>query len=274
MSKMVEMVVCMESLADPMPIDFAFKVTNTDDIPLYVRSALISPPAGWTGSAEDHGALAVGIDEYFLNDNYTKTKPANLTQETLNFRISYYSDAGYTILVSSEDISYVVDFVDFDDVSFTVVDDDGFEVDLEGWTLTIESGTGMSLNRSTTRSRTGIASMMAQQLDAGDVLYAGKSFVIGAVTRAFIRVWMWMDFTTTEEIIIEIITDAGEVTQKRVLAIPFDANPYGGTEVCQQWVVAGLKLPVNGTYEVRLRLRCEYLALDRLYFDDIRVVQS
>lgn len=129
---MVEMVVAMESLADPMPIDFAFKCTNTDDIVLYVKSELISPPAGWTGSAEQHGSLGVGVDDYFLNDNYTRSKPANLTEETVTFRISYYSDAGYTILVSSEDVSYTITYVDFDDAGFTVVDDDTFEVDLEG----------------------------------------------------------------------------------------------------------------------------------------------
>ena len=84
---MVEMAVAMESLADPMPIDFAFKYTNTDDIDLYVKSEPISPPAGWTGSPEQHCSLGVGVDDYFLNDNYTRSKVTNLIEETLTFRI-------------------------------------------------------------------------------------------------------------------------------------------------------------------------------------------
>lgn len=61
---------------------------------------------------------------------------------------------------------------------------------------------------------------------------------------------------------------------ERILAIPFDAMPKGSTEVCMQWVVAALKVPVNGTYECRIRVRSEANALDTMYFDDIRVVES
>lgn len=61
---------------------------------------------------------------------------------------------------------------------------------------------------------------------------------------------------------------------KRILAIPFDAVPKGGAKVCMQWVVAALKVPVNGSYECRIRVRSEANALDTMYFDDIRVVES
>lgn len=40
------------------------------------------------------------------------------------------------------------------------------------------------------------------------------------------------------------------------------------TEIADQWVVAGLKMPVNGTYEVRLRLRVESIALNAVWYDD------
>ena len=71
-----------------------------------------------------------------------------------------------------------------------------------------------------------------------------------------------------DETISEIWTDAGGGSE-RVLAIPFDAVPKGGTEVCMQWVVAALKVPVNGSYEYRLRVRSEANALDSMYFNDI-----
>ena len=117
--------------------------------------------------------------------------------------------------------------------------------------------------------------MMFQQLDSDDVVYAKKSFTIGAVTQAFIRVWMWIEANSQTEIILEIITDTGGVSQTRTLAIPFDWNPKGGTKVCDQWVVTALKMPVNGTYEVRLRIRVESMNLNQpVNWDDIRVVES
>ena len=84
---------------------------------------------------------------------------------------------------------------------------------------------------------------------------------------------MWIGNASSDETIMEIWPDAGGGSEK-VLAIPFDAVPKGGAEVCMQWVVAALKVPVNGIYECRIRVRSEANALDRMYFDDIRVVES
>ena len=55
---------------------------------------------------------------------------------------------------------------------------------------------------------------------------------------------MWIGNASSDETILQIWTDAGGGSE-RVLGIPFDAVPKGGTEVCQQWVVAALKMPVN-----------------------------
>ena len=114
---------------------------------------------------------------------------------------------------------------------------------------------------------------MIQSVNSGDVCYMGKGFTIGAVTRVFMRVWMWIGNASSDETIIEMWTDAGGGSE-RVLAIPFDAVPKGGTEVCMQCVVAALKVPINGTYECRIRVRSEANVLDSMYFDDIRVVES
>ena len=271
----IEMVVPMENLADPIPIDFTFKCTNTDDIPIYVQSELVTPPAGWNGVAEQHGSLGVGVDDYFLNDNYTRDRPANLTEETVNYKISYFSDAGYSVLITSETLEYTITYVDFDDVVFTVVDDDTFEIDVEGWARTDEVGT-LSLARDTALSRTGIASLKLGSLNTGDVGYAYKSFTIGNVTGAFIRIWHYQDNVGQPalEWIFEIITDAGAVVLTRTLRLAMDGNPIGGTEIMQQWICSGLKLPVNGTFQVRLRVRVENgMGIQAINFDDIRVVQ-
>lgn len=272
--KMVEMVVPMEELNDPMGIRFMFRTTNISDIVLYVKSELVSPPVGWTGIPEEHGAIGVGVGDYFLNDNYTRTKPSTDTEESVTLRITYYSDAGYSNEVSHEDVDYIITYVDFNDGSYNIVDDDGFEVDLEGWTRVNEAGTS-ELKRDTSQSHSGVASMRHANFQVNSVAYASKSFTISNVTRAYIRVWFWFVYIETTEGIFELITDAGGVSQKRVLPLAMDGTPKGGTEIVQQWICVGLKLPVNGTFEVRLRWIPEYYAAAHgVAYDDIRVVES
>ena len=98
------------------------------------------------------------------------------------------------MLVNSEDFSYNVTSVDFEGMRFMVVDDGTFDVDLDGWTQTIEAGSGKSFFHSTTKSGTGVASAQhgggLTSLEIEVVVYAKKSFTIGAVTRAFFQVWM------------------------------------------------------------------------------------
>ena len=269
---MVEMVIPMENLADPMDIRFTFKVTNLDDITLYVKSELITPPAGWNGSAEEHGALAAGIDDYFLNDNYTRDKPATDTEENVTIRITYYSDSGYSSALGYEDVTYTITYIDFTDGGYVIVDDDGFETDLESWSLTTEVGIGATLLRSTVVSRTGVASMKLEGVGSEEISYAKKDYTIGAVTSAYIRIWVDFQRYITEGV-LEIITDAVEVSEKRTLQIAMDESPLGGTELMSQWLCIGLKLPVNDTYQVRLRFIGESAAdNNRIYFDDIRVI--
>lgn len=263
----------MEDLADPMEIRFTFKVTNIDDIPIYVKSELVSPPAGWTETDEQHGVLAVGADDYYLNDNCTRTKPATDTEETVTLRITYYSDSGYSSELGHEDVSYTITYVDFTDGSYAVVDDDTFETGLEGWTKTDVVDTS-DFARVTTYSRSGVASMMHNPLTASAVSYLKKSFTTTNVTRAYIRIWMYFAAQTAPtECVVKIITDAGDVSSIRTLPLANDSSPGGGSEIYEQWIVIGAKLPVNGTYEVQLYFLGE--AGDAvLFYDDIRVVES
>ena len=276
-----DVVVPMEDLPDPMSINFLFKATNVSGASVYVSAQLITPPAGWADFAERQcGELIVGEDDYFIFATPTRTKPATNTTEAVTLRVTYYSDPGYSVELNHEDIAYTYTYVDFDDVSYTTVDEDTFEADLEGWTKVDEAGI-TNLSRSTTKARTGLASMKHTAFTPGDVAYASKSFTIGAVTRAFIRAWV--NFTITSyggvdpEYIFEVITDAGEVVEKRTLPIAMDGAPKCGAEICEQWLCFAAKIPVNGAYEVRLRASCEAqspTAMDEIYYDDIKVVQS
>ena len=274
---MVEMVIPMENLDDPMPIRFTFKVSNIDDIPIYVKSEIQGAPANWNlGGAELHGALAVGEDDYFLNDNNTRDKPADGASDAITLRVTYYSDVGYSVVLTFEDITYNITYVDFTDVRYNVVDDDTFEINLEGWTKVEEVGI-IVLDRSTLQSRTGVASMRMWSLDPGDVAYATKDFTIagGGVAEAYIRIWVTFVLDdNTEELIFELITDAGGGSE-RVLPIAMDYNPKGGATMEDQWLCIGAELPVNGVYEVRLRIKCELMHTvnTRIFIDDIRVVE-
>lgn len=269
-----EMVVPIEDLADPMPIRFAFKATNIDVITIYVQSDLFNPPAGWAGAAENHGSLAVGVDDYFLNDNCTRTKPANLTEETVTLRIRYYNDAGYANLIKTETVDITITYVDFNDAGFTVVDTDTFEVDLEGWARTDVVGATVA-DRVTTKSRSGVASMRHYGFASGEVSYAYKSFNIGNVTRAFIRVWFQVVFDVASgEAVLQLITDAGGAGE-RTATVAMDKAPLGGASLDSVWLCVGLKVALNGAKVVRLYISCETSTLSTaFYYDDIKVVQS
>jgi len=268
-----DIVIPMEELADPMPMYFSFKAANVTGATVYVGAKLVTPPEGWAGDSEQQcGTLAANTEDYFLFNTPTRTKPVTNTTESVTLRVTYYSDA-YTTEINHDDIIYTFTYVNFNDGSYNVVDEDTFEVDLEGWTNVDEAGSA-SLARSTTRSRTGVASMRHYNISTGEVAYAKKSFTIANLTRAFIRIWAWFYMATTDELVLEVITDAKNVSQKRVVPVPMDATPKCGTEVAQQWVCIAAKLPVNGTYEVRLRARCDYASSKEIYYDDIKVVES
>jgi len=275
-----EIVIPMEGLAAPMPIQFSFKAANVTGATVYVSAQLVAPPAGWANWGEQQcGTLLTKIEDYFLFSTPTRTKPATNTTENVTLRVTYYSDA-YITEINHDDITYTYTYVDFDDAGYNVVDEDTFEVNLEGWERVNEgSGTVTTLERSTTRSRTGVASMKHYDFEQKlDIAHAKKSFTIANLTRAFIRIWMWFDMDTSEELVLEIITDALNVSKRRVVHVPMDVAPKCGSEICKQWICIAAELPVNGTYEVRLRGRVDYMShvtgILAIYYDDIKVVES
>ena len=269
-----DVVIPMEGLAAPMPIQFPFKAVNRTAATVYVGVQLIAPPAGWANFAEQQcGTLLTGIEDYFLFSTPTRTKPATNTTENVTLRVTYYSDA-YITEINHDDIVFTFTYVDFDDAGYNVVDLDTFEVDLEGWEeVEDEAGAG-ALIRSTTLSRTGVASMRHAGIGVQEFVYIKKSFTIANLTRAFIRIWVYFDMDATEELVLELITDALNISQRRVLPISMDAVPKCGSEICKQWICFAAKLPVNGTYEVRLRQRGESGSPYATYYDDIKVVES
>jgi len=281
----VEVVIPLDGMPDPMPIDFPFKATNVGESSIWVTAELVNPPSGWSNySAQQLGELQAGVDDYFLFDTPQRSKPTTGTTEQVTLRVKFYSDEGYSQLINQDDVVFEFTYVDFEDTDeYDVVDDDTFELDTEGWQKVDELGSS-SFGRNTGVSRTGTASMYHRMSSENTISHLKKSFTIDNRSAAYIRVWLQVkhDSGVTPEFILEVITDAEEVVQKRVIPIAMDKSPRGGTEIFEQWLCIGAKLPTNGTYEVRLRPRCEYCRgysngeyrYTYIYYDDIRVVET
>ena len=278
-----EIVIPMEGLPADMPIDFTFKAVNVGADTIYIGAELVDPGAAWSNYDEmDMGALGAGQDDYYIFDSPTRTKPATGTTETINLRVNFYSDFVGGTIINQDVIPFNLTFIDFNDAGYTVLEDNDFEIDTEGWEVVNESGSS-SFGRTTSKSRTGIASIYHRLNSSTYRGYIHKSYDIPATaTKAYIRVWLQFTRSCSPEFIYEFITDAGEVVKKRVISNAIDYNPNGGSEIFDQWMVLAAELPVNGTYDVRLRFRCEsdcyhYDHGDRrlyVYYDDIRVIYS
>jgi len=277
----VEMVIPIESLDAYANIPFTFKAENVFNVPIDIYSRLfkedgIYPPTGWNSQTEKNfGSLGVGAENYFLYDFSQKTSlPVTDFVEYLLFRIRYEASPGGLPIpreINKDDIRYTNTYIDFDSVTYALVDLDTFEADLEDWTLVDEVGATV-LDRSQVQRRNGLWSMRHSAIDNTDVAYLTKDFVIGAVSKAYIRVPVFFEVTDQEKVIFEIITDAGDVVKKRTQGHAIAAAPVEGSKITGMWLYLGAEIPVDGTYEVRLRATCESGAALEIFYDDIKVV--
>lgn len=277
----VEIVVPIESLETYPIIPFTFKAENVFNVPIDVYAQLLTEggganPTGWNFPKQKHfGSLGVGAENYFLYDfGQRSSLPDTDTLEYLLFRIRYLASPGGLPIpreINKDDVRYTNTYIDFDSVTYALVDLDTFEADLEDWTKVDEVGATV-LDRSQVQRRNGLWSMRHSAIDNADVAYLTKDFVIGAVSKAYIRVPVFFEVTDQEKVIFEIITDAGDVVKKRTQGHAIAAAPVEGSKITGMWLYLGAEIPVDGTYEVRLRATCESGAALEIFYDDIKVV--
>lgn len=284
MRQNIDLVVALEQLPTAMEIPFTFKAKNHlgYSVDVYAR---MENKADWRtnqafttmiSEGAKLGILGAAAEKYFLVDWINREeKPATDTVEELELRVQYYGDPGTGVprprIINTDQIIDNITFIDFSSGTYAVVDTDTFEADLEGWTKTDEVGAS-TIDRSQTHVRNGAWAMRHSALDNGDVGYLTKSFAIGAVSKAYILVPTYFELVDDEEIILEIITDAGGVTKKRTNYYCITGRPSGGTIITKEFLYLAAELPVDDTYEVRLRATCESGAGLELFYDDIKVI--
>jgi len=281
----VEVIVPIDTLDTYPTIPFTFKARNIFGIPITVSGT----PVKWDGDSNIlywnsprpgsvSAELGVGEEKYFLHDRMRRRINYPIANEDVNsimLRVAYSASPGGVPVprtINYDNTKFRFTFIDFDDGSYVLVDLDTFEVDLEGWAKVDEVGATV-LDRSTVQHRNGTHSMRHSGIDNTDVAYLTKNFVIGAVSRAFIRVPVFFEVVDDEKVILELITDAGDVSKKRTVNYAMTGEPIStGSIITGTWLYLGTEIPVDGTYEVRLRATCESGAALEIFYDDIKVV--
>jgi len=268
-----------------IPVTLPFRVKNIGNQQMRVRASMSGLSGGF--SNYDVGWIGAGQEKDVVFDDVLRrgSKPATDTEEEATLTLEYYikgfdsSDPDKERLVNWEKVRYKLVYVDFNDDSYEVVDEDTFEEDLEGWTKVDVNG-DTSVQRSSEHAElsTGQWAMRHFDIGPGDEAFLSKNFTIGDVEKAYIRVCVWGLWDCDDaRFLLELITDAGNVSKRRVVPIPLTSRnkvgrPPGG-DPRGSWSYFGAKLPVNGTYEVRLRVK-GITGNVELWYDDIKVVQK
>lgn len=155
-------------LPNPATLRFPFAVTNQTGSAVYVKSWLTglgggSLPTGWTDTEKTYGSLANGSTLYNYHEA-TRTTPAfvnGVYDESIELRIGFYSDANYTTLVLLFVEQINIHHYKSDDPAWTLVDEDTFEIESEGWLTSTSTSNRWGGSPSTRYSGKGYASTYA-----------------------------------------------------------------------------------------------------------------
>jgi len=252
----------IEGLASPMTVNIPLGITNNEAFDLYFRILIKNPPAEWSNTSKDLGAISAGASAFKVFDP-TRDLPT-LTDgeydETLTLRIEAYKDAGYTDLYGYAELEITIHFFDSLDAAWTMVDRDTFDDGtVEGWDSesggTADPSLGLAYAGNPSANSLHYISSpygLVNGTVEGYTLY--KDYTIGAVSKARIVIHYWLK--SGYKIAIKI----GDK-----LIIP---AAVGNVMPKETWVRAAYFLPVNATTRVRVQVDGE----GALWLDEVRVI--
>ena len=126
----------VNGLPDPFSIEIPIGITNNENITLYFKATLVSPPADWSNYDQQLGSVDSGATSTFI---YTpKRAQPTLTNgeydETITLKIQAYTDDTYSTLYGEQTVDLTVHFFDHEDSSWTVLYHDDFDDGTtQGW---------------------------------------------------------------------------------------------------------------------------------------------
>ena len=249
----------VNGLSDPFNMNILVGVSNTHTATLYFQASLDSPPGDYTASTTNFGALTSGSSAVFTHI-LTRAMPT-LTDdeydESLDFVISAYTDAGYSDLYATQTLSVDVHHFDHAGATWNIVEHVDFTSSLNGWTLY-----GGEL--STTHFYSSPSSAKINVYSTGPNYYSGylqKTVNTGAADRARIILHIYDDGHAVERAEVSV---GGVVKKPRTLSTPIN-----------KWIRLAFNHPVNtNTLD---KITCYYLTeYDYHYFwvDEIWVISK
>jgi len=250
----------IEGLAAPITVNIPVGITNNEAFDLYFRILIKNPPAAWSNTSKDLGAISAGASAFKVFDP-TRDLPT-LTDgefdETLTLRIEAYKDSGYTDLYGYAELETTIHFFDSLDAAWTMVDRDTFDDGtVEDWSYE----DGVTADPSTW----GYGPVYVSDIhyisapyglrngsDPDKTLY--KDYTVGAYSKARIVIHYWLESGTAIAI---------KIGNKLIVPAAIgDIMPKG------TWVRVAYALPVNATTRVRVQINTSGDG----WLDEIRVI--
>jgi len=122
-------------LGSPLAINVPLGITNNEDIELYFKALLESPPEGYSDYEKALGAVGAGSSKMALF-SFSRDKPTAEAVEELFLRLIAYTDPDYTTPYGSLTAKIRLHLIDHNDPSWDVlVHDDFDDGTTQGWDL-------------------------------------------------------------------------------------------------------------------------------------------
>jgi hypothetical protein len=123
-------------LPDPFTMNIPVGISNTHTATLYFNCSIQSPPGDYSVSSTNLGALAAGVSGVlpFISERAQPSLTAGEYDETLTFRVTAYTDAGYSSEYAHRDLSVTIHHFNHTDGSWAILYHDTFDAGgTDGW---------------------------------------------------------------------------------------------------------------------------------------------